>query len=59
MGLLERLSAWVEAPYTPVYRCSVCGNRFEDEEDSPCPECGGELESDEVVERSVYYWGPM
>lgn len=58
MALLERLSDWIGAPYVALYRCSDCGSRFK-EPDSPCPECGGELEDDEALERSVYYWGPM
>lgn len=58
MGLLERLFGLFEAPYTAFYRCMDCGSRFK-EPDSPCPECGGELESDEALERSAYYWGPM
>ena len=58
MGVLGKLSNWVEAPYTAFYECPSCGGRFE-EHDSSCPECGDELESDEALEVWAYYWGPM
>jgi rubrerythrin len=58
MGLLDRLSDWLEAPYAAFYRCPNCETRFEGG-DSSCPECGREIETGETPEMTVGYWGHM
>lgn len=54
MGILDRLTDWLETPSQP-YRCESCGTRFE-ETQSSCPECGGEVRQAPPVEYP--FWEP-